>query len=107
MSAEEVLEQGRAFRQKFPGCIPVLIVPDKKSRIELKKKVYICRPEHYFLWLLMQIRKQIKVNANESLFYFIKNSIVMVSHEMGYLDKKYCDDGGFLVITIARENAFG
>jgi hypothetical protein len=107
-STEEILSAGKLLREKFKGAIPVLVIPDKKTFVNLNKEVFICKPEHNFIYLTIQIRKQIKLNETEGFYYLTKsNKLFTFADSMASLDKKYCDDGGFLVVILCKENSFG
>jgi Autophagy protein Atg8 ubiquitin like len=106
-SEDELVALGKQYREKFKGCVPVLVLVDKRSNLHINKEVYVCRPDHCFLHLLQQIRKNVKVRPEEGLFYLCGNSIITVGSLMSDLDARFCHDRAFLKITIYRENCFG
>jgi hypothetical protein len=106
-SSAEQIEAGKEYRIKYPDKVPILIICDKASKIDMKNEVYLCNREHTFGYLMMQIRKKISLKESEGLFYFIGNSLLGINTPIGELDKKNCLDGGFLIITVAKENVFG
>ena len=53
------------------------------------------------------IRKRIKLEASEALFFFIDNTVPKNSAPIGELYNLHKDKDGFLYITYNSENTFG
>ena len=106
-SPEEQLAVYRLHKKQFPGRVIILIVPDKKGPVMLKKDIYICPRDKTFQDVMMQIRKNIDIKDHEGLYYFIGNSLISAGSSMGTLDDKYGLDDDFLRITICKQNMFG
>ena len=102
---EEILQEGRKYRENYKNKIPVLIV--SKEKLALKREKFLVNPDDSFQRLQLVIRRQINLNEQSGLFYFIGNTLLTGGNRMGDLDKKYCTDGGFLKIIVAKENVFG
>jgi hypothetical protein len=92
------------LRKAHAPKVPVLLIVDKKSFIPIKTKVYICDPNQTIRGLMIAMRKATTLSADQGLFYFIGNRVLMANHTVASLDE---DKEDFLRITVARESVFG
>ena len=107
-SEEEQKEIYNKHKLAFPDKIIVLIIPDKRASISLKKEIYICPQHKTFLDLMIQIRKNIDLKEHEGIYFFVGcNTLVSISADISVLQADYAVEGDFLRITICKENAFG
>lgn len=104
---EEQLTFAKEIRDKFPGKIPVLITSIPQDMIALEKEYFICNPNMNFLTLRRIIIKNITLGSTEGLYFSVGQSIIRITEDLRDMDKKYCNDGGFLKIMIRREAIFG
>lgn len=102
---EERKTESRKIITKYPEKIPVII--ECKDNIQIDKKKFLAHKDHTIGQFLHIIRKRIKCNEGEGLFYFINNKIPLSSESMVEVYKKNCDGDGFLYIDIIVENTFG
>jgi GABA(A) receptor-associated protein len=100
---------------KFPDRIPVIILT-KNSKLEkmLKKNKFLVPSDLTVSYLLVNIRKQIKLDSFSALFMFCDNSLLSGTQTLNEIYKNYKhknnigpSDDNFLYITIEEENTFG
>jgi len=106
-SPEEQLAVYRLHKKQFPDRVIVLIVPDKKGPVMLRKDVYICSRDKTFQELIPPIKRNIDIKEHEGLYYFIGNTLISAGSLIGTLQDNYGSDDDFLRITICKENMFG
>ena len=100
---------------KFPDRIPVIILT-KNSRLEkmLKKNKFLVPYDLTVSYLLVTIRKQIKLDSSSALFMFCDSVLLSGTQKLAEIYKNYkfnnnirSIDDNFLYITIEEENTFG
>ena len=100
---------------KFPDRIPVIILT-KNSRLEkmLKKNKFLVPYDLTVSYLLVTIRKQIKLDSSSALFMFCDSVLLSGTQTLAEIYKNYkfnnnirSIDDNFLYITIEEENTFG
>jgi len=114
-SNDDLISESNRILAKFPDRIPVIILT-KNSKLEkmLKKNKFLVPYNLSVSYLLVTIRKQIKLDSSSALFMFCDNILLSGTQILNeiYTEYKYknnirpCDDN-FLYITIEEENTFG
>lgn len=98
---------------KHPERIPIIInISDQDKLIKtLSKKKYLVPKNLRFGQFSNIIRHKIvmenRITPETALFYFLKDTLVNNSIDVGHLYKEHKDDDGILYITIQTESTFG
>jgi len=103
-------EESQNIIIKHPDKVPVIIErSDIRSVLkDLDKHKYLFHKEVTCGQILCVIRKQIQLDASESIFLFIDNhNIPKTSDTIGDIYNKYHDKDGFLYITYSPQQTFG
>lgn len=70
-------------------------------------KILVSADESFGSLIGNHLTHKVKLDAHQSLFYLIRDTLVSPSDVMGTLYEKYKDDDGFLYIVYTTENTFG
>ena len=110
LSLKERKRQSEVVLRKHPDRIPVIIERDAKT----DKKVpsidrckYLVPKDFSVAQLLYVVRKRIKIDSQQALFFFCGGALVTTSALLTEMYEKYKDTDGFLYVTYCGENAFG
>lgn len=90
--------------KKYPDRIPCIIV---SNDIELVKNKYLVPKNMKFNEFLFSVRKNIKINKEEALFFTINNQIPSSNTSIIEIYNNLKKDNGLLYINISKENTFG
>jgi GABA(A) receptor-associated protein len=92
---------------KHPHQVPIILYTNIKSNIEIVKNKYLVSKNVKFSQFMIQVRKHIKINFNESIFFLVNNKIMLLNElvETLYNNEKSAD--GFLYIYICKESTYG
>lgn len=99
------------LRLMYSAKIPVILEWDLNSQGKkdhpFQKHKYLIPEEFTIGTLMVNINKNIMINANQNLFLFCDNTMLIGSHAMLDVYNKYKDEDGFLYIRCSFENTFG
>lgn len=85
--------------------IPVFV---SSKSIALKKDLYLCAPDLTVGKLMHLIRTYSReLKAQEGMYMFGKNDLLIAHASIGELDKQYRDTDGFVKISVEKENTYG
>jgi GABA(A) receptor-associated protein len=93
--------------KKFPDRIPVIIQPNKNCKLRIDKNKYLVPIDLTISQLLYTIRKKIKLDPAQALYFFIQESMPNSSVTLNQLYHTHRNQDGFLYITYDIENTFG
>ena len=97
------------IRQKYSDKIPVVIEKSDSADVpELDKTKYLVPEDLTIGQFMFTIRKRIKLDATESIFFFVNNEYIPTAGEtFSDLYNKKKDQDGFLYITYSKMETFG
>lgn len=102
-------EESKKIIEKYPNKVPVIIEKGESSLLPnpVKQKFLLQRDLTIGQYLYI-IRKQINIDATESIFLIINESFIPPnSATIGEVYEKYADKDGFLYITYSAQQVFG
>ncbi|XWV26956.1 autophagy-related protein 8B isoform X2 [Tupanvirus soda lake] len=101
------LTLGEKCIQMYPNKIPI-ILHLKNINITNFNNKFLVADDITMSYVLVIIRRKIKIAHNESLCMFIKDNLVVSSELVSTFYSKYKDQNdGCLHITVCKENTFG
>lgn len=97
------------IKYQYMDMIPVIVEKSGMRDVkQINKTKYLVNKNKNVGEFLFDIRKQLNINSNESLFLFINNKVIPGNNErMGIIYNEHMDPDGFLYITYTLENVFG
>ena len=105
---EERFNESCKIIEKYPDRLPIIVEKSIKSKInDIDKNKYLVPKEMTLGQFLYVIRKRIKLNPAEALFFFVNNILCSNTQNMNEIYNTYKDKDGFLYITYSSENTFG
>ena len=105
---EERSSESSNIIQKYPNRIPIIVEKSKGCKlIDIDKNKYLVPNDMILSQFIYTIRKRIKLESSQALFFFIDNNVPTNSSPIGELYNLYKDKDGFLYITYTSENTFG
>ena len=115
LSLNEKVSESTRILAKFPDKIPVIIeTEDEDIKKNLRKNKFLVPYDVSASYLLVVVRRQIKISSSTALFMFCNNLLLTSNEMMGkvYEDYKIKNNIGpnsdkFLYIKISKENTFG
>ncbi len=101
--------ESERIRQKYSDKIPIVIEKSDSADVpELDKTKYLVPEDLTIGQFMFTIRKRIKLDSSESIFFFINNEYIPAANEtFSDLYNKKKDADGFLYITYSKMEAFG
>lgn len=94
--------------KKYPTRIPIICEKSKNSNaVNLDKNKYLIPDNFSFSQFIYIIRKRLKLQPEQGLFFFINNELPLANQMMRDIYEKYKDEDGFLYVTYSKENIFG
>lgn len=107
-SFSERYAESQRIQLKYPDRIPVIIERDKNSKAPpLVKSKYLVPKDITIAQLIYAIRRQIKLDAQQALYFFIKDTLPPTSELIQSMYNQYKEEDGFLYIMYTLENTFG
>lgn len=106
-SLEQRLLQSEKIRNRYPDRIPIIIERYNKSLPKLDKKKYLVPADLTLGNFLYVIRKRLKFSSEKSLFLFVNNKLIPLSHVLFFVYDRNRDKDGFLYVKYCEENTFG
>ncbi|CAH8460004.1 unnamed protein product [Dicrocoelium dendriticum] len=107
-SFEKRREEGEKIRKKYSTYVPVIIEKSPRARVgDLDKNKYLVPSDLTVGQFYFLIRKRISLKPEETLFFFVDNTIPPTSATMGTLYDEHKDDDYFLYIAYSDESIYG
>lgn len=105
---EERTTESNHIRTKYPDRIPIIIQRKPYSKAPpISKYKYLVNNDMTIAQLLYSVRSKMKLEPQQSLFFFIGETIPVSSHSIFHIYHSHKDDDGFLYLTYDTENTFG
>lgn len=94
---------------KYPDIVPVVVERSDQADVpKTTKSKFLVKHTITVGQLLVQIRREIKIDHSQAIFLFVNNhEIPPLASTIKDIYDKYKDKDGFLYITYATENTFG
>jgi GABA(A) receptor-associated protein len=95
---------------KYPDRIPIICERTTKLNLNLPyidKNKYLVSPNITIGQFIYIIRKRIKINETQTLYFFINNTIPSSNQLLYQIYTIHKNKDGFLYITYTLENTFG
>jgi len=100
--------EGDKIRRKYPDRVPVIVERAKDCRLaDLDKKKYLVPCDLTVSQFYFLIRKRVHLKPEDSLFFFIDNTIPSSSASMGSLYEDHKEDDHFMYICYNEESVYG
>mmetsp|Transcript_35038 Transcript_35038/g.56253 ORF Transcript_35038/g.56253 Transcript_35038/m.56253 type:complete len:118 (-) Transcript_35038:565-918(-) len=107
-SLQERKQKATRVLLKYSDRVPVICERDPKSSIDEMERSKILVPRELTVAQFVKvIRKRIKLTAEQSIFLFINDTLVVNGKMMADVYQEHKDDDGFLYISYSAENSFG
>ena len=108
-SFEKRKAESDRIHEKYPDKIPLILERSDSTHLpEIEKKKYLMQKDVTIGQFMFIVRKQIKINESEAIFFLVNNSTVPpTGATMGEIYDKNADKDGFLYITYSAQQAFG
>jgi len=94
---------------RYPGFVPVIVVPSKD--IHISKLKFLFPNNESFAYCFANIRKYIKLDAKQAVFYLVDNKLINQSQIVGNFYSQYRlnkdPKNAFIFISVFKENCFG
>jgi hypothetical protein len=94
---------------KYPGFVPVIVTPSKN--IEISKVKFLFPIFENFGYCFSNIRKYIKLDAKEAVFYLVDDKLINQSQNVGDFYSQYRLNkeprNAFIYVSVFKENVFG
>jgi len=100
--------EGEKIRRKYPDRVPVIVERAANCRLPvLDKKKYLVPADLTVGQFYFLIRKRIALRPEDSLFFFVNNTIPSNSCSMGKLYEENKEDDYFMYISYNEESVYG
>ena len=108
-SYDERQKQYNYIINKYAEKIPIICEKNYniKDIPDIDKNKYLVSPNITVSQFIYIIRKRIKINKTQTLFFFINNTIPSSNQLLYQIYNMHKDEDGFLYITYTLENTFG
>jgi hypothetical protein len=94
---------------RYPGFVPVIVVPTKD--IEISKLKFLFPIHENFGYCFSNIRKYIKLDAKQAVFYLVDDKLINQSQNVGDFYSQYRlnkdPKNAFIFVSVFKENVFG
>ena len=98
-SENERITESSKIIERYPDRIPIIVEKDKKCKIkDIDKNKFLVPNDMTLGQFMYVIRKRIKLDSTEALFFFVNNVLCNNTQTLGEIYKKYKDKDGFLYI---------
>ena len=93
---------------KHPDRVPVVICKSSdQNTIDLTKHKYLVPRIACFGLFTLQVRKNMKIDGTETIFFFVSNRLMSPDMTLGDIYDKFKDTDNILYIVYSKENTFG
>ncbi|KAI3378198.1 hypothetical protein SNEBB_004667 [Seison nebaliae] len=108
-SFEQRKLEGEKIRAKYyPDRIAVIVERSENAKIPaLDKKKFLVPSDLTVGQFYYLIRKRISLKPEDSLFFFVDNTLPNTSSTMGTLYRQYKSDDNFLYVAFSDESTYG
>jgi len=107
-SFEERLSESNRIIEKYPDRLPIIVERKNTCKLnDIDKNKFLVPSDMVLTQFIYIIRKRIKLNSSEALFFFVNNILCNNSQSMIEIYNLYKDKDGFLYIEYSSENTFG
>lgn len=103
---EERTKEFIKIKSLYPGKIPIIVEPIGNAP-KIDRHKYLIGSDVLMGQFAFSIRNRIKLNPEESIFFFVNNRIPIMSETIGTLYSREKDPSGFLILEYSKENTFG
>ena len=101
-------EEASRIMKKYPDRIPVIVEKSSSSDIaEIDKHKYLVPKDLSVSQFIYVIRKIIKLQPEQAIFLFMKNTLPPATSLMSQMYEEYADECGFLFCVYSGEATFG
>jgi len=102
-------EESKKIIEKYPNKVPVIIEKGEGTLLPNPvKQKFLLQRDLTIGQYLYTIRKQIEIDATESIFLIVNDSYIPPnSGTIGEVYDKYADKDGFLYVTYSAQQVFG
>jgi hypothetical protein len=94
---------------RFPGFVPVIVTPSKN--IEISKVKFLFPIHENFGYCFSNIRKYIKLDDKEAVFYLVDCQLINQSQNVGDFYSQYRlnkdPKDAFIYVSVFKDNTFG
>ena len=105
---EDRLQESTKVKDKYSNKVPIVVTKTQNCNLpDIDKNKYLVSNDMVLSQFLYTIRKRIKLEPSEALFFFIGDVVSNNSASIGELYHLHKDKDGFLYITYTSENTFG
>jgi len=96
------------IRKKYPGRIPIIVSTANKE-IVIDKHKYLVPEDCSFSDFSAVLRKRIKCNLSEGLFYYVGElqTLPRMSDTIRSIYTKHKSADGYLIVCVEKESTFG
>jgi len=110
-SLDSRIKYSERLLEKYPECIPAIIVRNKNDKIlqdKDNKEKYLIPKNLNMTDIIFLIRKKIDIDSQKAIFLFVNgNILVPINKSVIEVYNEYQSGDGFLYITYTSENTFG
>ena len=105
---EDRLQESTKVKGKYSNKVPIVVTKTQNCKLpDIDRNKYLVSDDMVLSQFLYTIRKRIKLESSEALFFFIGDVVPNNSVSIGELYNLHKDKDGFLYITYNSENTFG
>lgn len=108
-SLQERKEEIEIIKEKYPDKVFIYLEKNKncKNINEINKHKYLCPKDMLFSQFIYIVRKRLKMTNEQTIIFFINNSIPNPTSSMLEIYQKNKNIDGFVYIEYTGENFFG
>jgi GABA(A) receptor-associated protein len=105
----ESIEESKRVLEKYPDKIPIVVNKSEKCKelTDLEKNKYIVPNDMTVGQFIYVVRKKIKLNSGQALFFFCNNLLIPNTANLQDIYNKNKCENGFLYIEYSSESTFG
>jgi GABA(A) receptor-associated protein len=104
---EKRIQECNLISIKYPKRIPI-ICETHNNNLKLQKNKYLVPLDLTISQFMMVLRKQMKINPEESLIIYTENNYVLNGNMLfSYIASIYKNSDGFLYLIASKEAVFG
>ncbi len=102
-------KDSQKVKKTYEDRVPIIVErhPSAITIPKINKTKYLAPMTMTLGQFLVVIRKRIQLNQEQTIFFFINNTIQPFSLSMSEIYNNYADADGFLYIHYTTENTFG